>query len=397
MADQPFNPSDPGFQAFVQSNFPGVLDGGGQLTQSMWDQYLQQGGTPQAPPPPTPTQGGDAFVPSPLNMTPATIAQQFPNGIPQLNPQQVTGIPQVSAPDLGALPNVSAGQVSGRQIAANQIADPNSIIGGMGGASAYSPENSVAAISGYMQPQFEEQQRALTANLANAGIVGGTAPKASADLGRQQQTTLQNDIQPYILQRLQMQQAATTQDSANSLQTQEANQGANLTAAQLNQGNALQAQGMNQNANLTAQQTNLSAAEQQMLARLQAQMQAQQLNQGAAMQTGQFNVGQANTAMAQNIQNLLNTGQIDAATYNQMLSQISGMQNQDWLAQLGAQTNVATAGMGAQVNAFNPNYQQPSGGGFSGLASAFAQPPNYTTGAATRTSQPSTETPQVFT
>lgn len=228
--------------------------------------------------------GGNAFQP-------ASIASQFPNGLPQ-----------ATASGVGGVPSVNAQQITGSQI------DPNM---------------SIAATQAYLLPQFQQQQSALSANLANAGIVGGTAPQASAQLGQQQQTTLQNDIQPFL-------QAGALANQGNNLAVQQSNQGANLNAQTTNAGNTLQG--------------------------------------------GEFNATAQNQAQQFNIQNLLQTGQIDAATYNAMMSQIMGYQNQDWLAQLGAQTSTTTNNTNNNVNAFNPIYQQPPQSNVSGIASAFQTP-----------------------
>lgn len=226
----------------------------------------------------TTTGGGGAQTGTvDFNYSPSTISSQFPNGIPQINPQQVTGVQSVNAQQI-------------------------------------SPWQAVNATEAYLNPQFQQQDQALAAELASAGIVGGTSGQAQAQLGQQQQTTLQNNIQPYL------QTAATSNQSAN-LAAQEANQGTNLAGQE-------------------------------------------------------FNAGQGNTAQSQNISNLLQTAGTDASTYNAMQQYIMGLQNQDYLANLGAQTNLATTAEGATTSAFNPVYQQPSTINLSGIGSAFA-PSNY--------------------
>ena len=223
---------------------------------------------------PTNNANPAAAAANPLqSVTPATIQGQFPGGIPSYMASGVGNVNQVS---------------------------PTTV----------NPQMSIAATEAYLQPQFQQQNQALTANLANAGIVGGTTAQAVGQLGQQQQTTLQNDIQPFL------------------------------------QAGAL----ANQSTNLAGQQS----------------------NQSAALQGGEYNATQQNQQQQFNIQNLLQTGQIDAATANQMMQYVMGLQNQDWLAQLGAQTNLATTAEGATTSAFNPVYQQPSGTNLSGLGSAFA-------------------------
>jgi hypothetical protein len=240
------------------------------------------------------------------SITPATIQSQFPNGIPSY-----------TASGVGNVPSVSASDVMAQQI---------------------NPGMSIAATENYLNPQFQQQDQALTAQLANAGIVGGTSAQAQAQLGQQQQTTLQNDIQPFL------QQGALANQSTN-LAAQQSNQGAGLTASQANQ-----------NASLTG---------------------------------GEFNANAQNQNAQFNIQNLLNTGQIDAATANQMTQYVMGLQNQDWLAQLGAQTNLATTAEGATTSAFNPVYSQPSSTNASGLGSLASAFTSNNTGV----TQPTNSTP----
>ena len=140
-----------------------------------------------------------ASTPPNYNLTPSTIQSQFPNGIPQVNPGQITGIP--------------------------------SVYGQMGGSNAYSPQTAISATQAYLQPQFQQQNNALQAALANAGIVGGTTGKATADLGSQQQTTMQNALQPFLLQEQQLKQGALTGDQSAWM----TGAGENLNSA--NQGN----------------------------------------------------------------------------------------------------------------------------------------------------------------
>jgi len=245
------------------------------------------------------------------SVTPATIQGQFPGGLPSYTPSGVAN-----------QPSVTAQQIMGTSVNPTTI-DPNM---------------SIAATEAYLQPQFQQQDAALTANLANAGIVGGTAPQAQAQLGQQQQTTLQNDIQPFL--------------QAGAL----ANQSTNLQGQLANQSNAFNVATANQGANLNAQQFNVNTG----------------------LQGSEYNATAQNQAQQFNIQNLLQTGQIDAATANQMMQYVMGMQNQDWLAQLGAQTNLATTAEGGQNAAFNPTYQQPPqinlGGFGTAVGSAFQVP-----------------------
>lgn len=381
----------------------------------------------------SPTSGSGAYggnaaaQANPVNpYQPSTIQSQFPGGIPQLTAAQIMGAPQVQAQNIGGLPQANAQQISSsgmpqanagqlnnpfqvhnQNVNAQQLGQPGSIIGHMGGANAYSADTATKAISDYLKPQFQQQQQGMTEALANAGIVGGSSMKAQSDLGSQQQTTMMNDIQPYLMQLKQMQQTGTTQDIANqimtgqsnqsaNLQGQMANQGANLSAQQSNQSaqlqrdiqqhaNQLQAQGMNmqqamqiatQNAanSLQAQGMNMQQAYQVASFNAQQSMQAQTQNQNTWMTGAQYNANSLTGAQQYNIGNQLATAGTDATSYNNMLQQIMGLQHSAWSQQLGAAGSTATAGLGASTGAFQPIYQQPGQANYSGIGQAFARP-----------------------
>ena len=295
--------SDAAFNQWFQSTYGYVPDYGPSANASSIPINAQTGMASA-----TPNAATTNAAAPPQTITPATIQGQFPGGIPQ-----------ATASGVGGIPAISAQQVMGSNV------NPTSI----------DPNMSIAATEAYLQPQFQQQQSALTANLANAGIVGGTAPQAAAQLGQQQQTTLQNDIQPFL--------------QAGAL----ANQSTNLAGQQSNQNNAFNVGVANQGANLSAQNA----------------------NQNAALQGGEFNSTAQNQAQQFNIQNLLQTGQIDAATANNMMQFIMGTQNQDWLAQLGAQTSTTTNSQNNQTAAYQPVYQQPAtSSGTGALTSAFNVP-----------------------
>lgn len=174
--------------------------------------------------------------------------------------------------------------------------DINSILSGATGPGTLS-DNATQAIESGLAPQFAQQQGALTAALANAGIVGGTAPAAASALGTQQQQTLQAAIQPLIAQYA----------------------------------------GMG--------------------------LQGALANQGAQQQVGEFNIG-----------NLIQNAMSNSGTYNQMAQYLAGLQNNDWLAQLQAETGLSQGAAGAQTGAFEPVYTQPQPINFN--AGSFAPMPN---------------------
>jgi len=222
---------------------------------------LQRG--PQVTPPnprtTLPFMQAPAGAPQPTSQqsmfTPSYVTDMFGGGIPTSSPAQVGGIPGI---------------------------DPTAL---------------TQQILKSLAPQFAQQNHGLTEALANAGIVGGSTGGAMAQLGLQQQSQAQGDIQPLI-------------------------------------------------------------------------MQALQANQGTALNAGEFNAGQQNQVQQFDIGNMIRAAMGNSQDYNQMAQMYGGMQNQDWLSQLGAATNLSTAGAGAQASSFNPIYQPPAnvGGGFMQLA-----------------------------
>lgn len=268
------------------------------LDQS-WQQAAQNGTSAAATNSASPTNNANpaAAAANPTQtITPATIQGQFPNGIPT---QTASGI--------GSIPAINA----------------TSVIAGMGGAGAYSANNAIQATENYELPQFQQQDAALQAALANAGIVGGTTGQGINQLGSQQQTQLNAQVQPLIQSEQQLEQQGLTTDANNNQAAQTANQGATIAGSE-------------------------------------------------------FNATTNNQAQQFNIQNLLQTGQIDAATANAMSTYLMGLQNSDWQAQLGAQTTTANNGAGITSGAFQPVYQQPSGTNLSGVGSAFGSSFNPT-------------------
>jgi hypothetical protein len=189
---------------------------------------------------------------------------------------------------------------------------------------APSTSSIVDSIQAGLAPQFAQQDQAETEALANAGIVGGSTTGALGALGLQQQQQAMSEEAPYILQGDQM----------------------GLTAQQTNAGNTL------------------TASEQ---------------NAGNALSGGEFNASSENAAGNNNVANELGAGEFDIGQGTNASEYLAGIQNQDYLSQLGLQGNVITEGEGAQTGAYQPVYSQPSAPNYTGLASAIApQPANNT-------------------
>lgn len=276
----------------------------------------------------------------------------YVNGVPTVNPAQGQ-IPQIDVNSiLAAATGVNGQQPTGGSFAGsnggmsmpngqpnyhNMLATPSGlsmgaaggsgagVSGAMGGTPSQPTGSSLSqiatnAVTQALMPQFQQQQGALTAQLANAGIVGGPSGAASSALSGQQQQTLQAAIQPLIQQ-----------------------------YASLGLQGAL-------------------------------------ANQGAALQGSQFNAQQQNALNEYNASNLINTSLANAGSYNNMAQYLAGLQNNDWLAQLQAQTGLQEATAGGTAQAFQPIYTNPSPTNLSGLGS-FASQPNTS---ATPSTPPST-------
>lgn len=85
--------------------------------------------------------------------------------------------------------------------------------------------------------------------------------------------------------------------------------------------------------------------------------QAQEANQGSALNASEFNAGAQNQAQQFDINNIL---------------QLLGMQNTDWLSQLGAASGFAGGGLNALTSAFNPMFYNPSSSGIQDLLGQYA-------------------------
>jgi hypothetical protein len=348
---------------------------------------------------------------------------------------QISGLP-TTAQAMGGIPTATAPRVGSSDVL-SQLGKPSvtpqsvgtqSVLGAMGGS--LDPGALTRAITAQMKPEFERENHALTESLANAGIVGGSTAGAVGDLSRQQQQTEAAALAPFEqtanAQRL---QGATT-DAGNALTGGIANQGADLNAKQfgtgltystaaqdaarrLTAGQSNQATGAdlskfnvgtavgstqsdlqrliqtimaNQQASMTGQQSNQSAD----LARTsgnasnaigagtsQADLIARILqgNQTATMGANQFDAASLNSGNQFDISNLIRGGMYDTGNYNSMQQYIMGLNNTDWLQQLGLQGQLATAGAGAQSAAYQPVFQQPAQTNFGGVAAGLAPVP----------------------
>jgi hypothetical protein len=272
-----------------------------------------------------------------LNLTPQYLSQMFPNGLPAATPT-TAATSSVGAPDL----------VSNIMSAANgipQVAAP-SVLGELG--SELGPQALENNVLGALAPQFKAQQQALNEQLAAAGIVGGSAPGATVDLAAQQNQQAAAALAPYEQSAEQMRLNAATTDAGNA-----------LTASGANASNAI------------GTGNNLS----------QLIMQAALANQSTGAQVGEWNAGALNAGNQFNVANLIQGGQFDINNYQQMQQLAAQLQNQDYLAQLQLQGQLATGGQAGQTGAFQPTFYQPPQTNLSG----FAPVPTATSGGAPST------------
>lgn len=276
------------------------------------------------------------------------VAPQAPTSAPQQQPQQPQ---QQQQPGVNPAYVQAPPQSPTAQAAAPQQVNPQNIMQLAGGQLGYNaaqsnvnldPSSFAHSIWQGLSPQFAMQDHGLTEQLANAGIVGGSSAGAATQLGLQQQAQFQGDLQP-ILANL----------KGYELSQSQGNQMAQNTASQFGAGQ------------------NLSAAEQQ----AQQYLAAMQGNQTAGLNQGEFNANQQNANSQFNVSNAIKNAQGNSDIYNQFLSNIMGFNNQDWLAQLQAQTALNSGSMSGQTNAYQPTFMQPGPApSLSGLG-AFAPAP----------------------
>jgi hypothetical protein len=336
--------------AFARQHPPDITNGGSPLQAP-----AQPSGRVSLPVEPRQAENPPQ-APAQSPLTPEYLSQLL-GAIPMSNPSQIGGLPQIQALMAQAAQSQGVAPVSAQSV------NP-ALVG-----AAPSTGDITSQIMAALSPQFSQQNQALTESLANAGIVGGSTGGAVAALGNQQQQQAMAQMAPYIMQGLQMQQ---TRDLAN--------QGATNQGNQFNSSNALQAAEQNQSLGQQNNQFNTSAQNDISVANQGANLSAQGSNQGAALQGGEFNANQQNAAQQFDIGNLIKSAMYDTGNYNQMAQYLAGIQNQDWLAQLGAQSSLAQGGAGAQAGAFNPVFQQPQPVNFGGLGAALAPTPNIGAG-----------------
>lgn len=185
-------------------------------------------------------------------------------------------------------------------------------------ASTVDTSDMVQRVLAGLAPQFKQQNLGLTESLANAGIVGGSTGGAVTQQGLQQQAEAAGQIQPMILSALQGNQQAT--------------QGASRD------------------------------------------------NASNALNAGEYNAGAENANSQFDVSNQIKNAMFDASQGTQAGATLAGFQNQDWLAQLQAQSNLSGARAGGVAGAYQPVYQQPAQTNYGGLASAFAPTPTASSG-----------------
>lgn len=300
------------------------------------------GGPSQGPPPPTsphdnapvPAYYGDPWSAEdapPLQQNPGQIPTTTINGVPGYLPEYTTVQPGIS-------PNyVSPGQ------AQTNYADMSWNPGGPSTSSV------VSNIMAGLNPQFQMQDQALQEQLADAGIVGGSAPGAMAQLGMQQQTQAMGDIAPYVMQGFGMQQQADLANQNWMNQLSEFNAGAQNQNSQFNVNTGLQGQEFNAQTGVGAQEF------------------GQNLFQG----NQEFNANQIDQAGQFDVNNMLKQAMYNAGIWNTAQENAAQYGNTDWLAQLQANTALQEAGMGVTSGAFQPIFTQPAPVDFSGLASGL--------------------------
>jgi len=249
------------------------------------------------------------------SISPTYLSSLFPGGLPSAS-ATTTQAPLAAAYQAQVTP-ATANTVDTSGLGANQL---------------------VQQILGVMQPQFQQQQQALTNNLANAGIVGGSTGGAVTDLGNQQTQQLAGALAPYEQTAQQMLLGANEYNSGVLNNTSQFNAGANNANSQFN------ANTLNNNS---------------------------QFNAGNILNANNTNANILNQNSQYNTTNSLNAGQYDAGTANTILGQLLGYQNQDYLQNLNNQLSLAQDQQSGQTGAFQPIYQQASAPNFSGLAGAF--------------------------
>lgn len=280
-------------------------------------------------------------------VSPSYLSSIFPNGIPQ------AGVATSSAPQAAAYTanaTTASPYTTGTSLANPYTADTSGL-----GANAL-----VQQVLGAEQPIFAQQQKALTDNLANAGIVGGSTAGALGDLANSQILQSLGILAPMEQTAQQTLLGANEFNAGQKAGTSLANAQMQNATNQFNTGNLQNASQFNANALNNMAQYNSGLKSQNSQFNAQNQLGVNDLNAQILNQNSQFNT-----------QNALNAGQYDTGTANTILGQLLGYQNQDYLQQLNNQLSLAQTGQQGQTGAFQPVFQQPSAPNFSGLAGAF--------------------------
>jgi hypothetical protein len=253
---------------------------------------------------PTPIQ----FTPPPppsLNLTPTYLSQMLPDG----------QIPQTTAV-ASAAPGTIDPTLSNVDLSGNTF--------------------SKAILAG-LAPVFNQQDFALQQSLANAGIVGGSTAGAMSQLGSQQQTQAQGDLQSSLMSLL----------------------GLNLNQSQGNQ---------------TASNA------------------AKAANVGNILQNDQFNANQTNATNQFDIGNVIRGAEFQAQQGTDATDALAQFQNQDWLSQLQTQAQLASNGANNASGAFQPIFQQPAPVNFGQIGAGLGSIPTITSGGGTSPANPGTST-----
>ncbi len=322
-------------------------------------------------------------------LQPTYLNQLFPNGLPTTTTATVQGVPQINAQQIAGGGDVNAPQSQGggninlnpAQRAADIVAPQATYSGDVGasgvGAGSVTATNANASLLGQgastsdiqqsimkgLLPQFDQQNRALTEGLANAGIVGGSTTGAIGALGNQQQEQAMSQMSQYIMQGLQMQQqrdlANQGAQNTNSMfnanldtSTATGNRDSALSASEANAANSLQASIANQNAKSRNSEFNAGLG-----------FNAASQNQGAANDFSKFNSNLGFAAATGNADRGQQNAQFNAgnsfaalmanANRNQQTQQFNA--SNDLTAQ-GANQNAAM--QGGQFNATSQNQNQ---------------------------------------
>jgi len=341
-----------------------------------------------------------------------------------------TSVPGATTATTGAIPQISAQQImapTGYGVAQNTTnysynpATSNTATGynaaTTGVGTTYNPAQSnldlssagfTSALQSAQDPQNAKARQALQESLAANGVVGGGGVGALQQLSLQELAQFQGNEQSGLLSldNTALAQSQGNQNADNAASQFGISEGLNQAQTNAASQNAASQFGINaglnqsqynagqQNAQQQYTLSNWGQEEQANTAALNAQSQfndtnqigiatqnaannltGQEQNQSANLNAGEFNAQEANATDQFNTSNLIKAAQGNDATYNQFLAQQQANANQDWLAQLQSQTQLATNAASNQTTALNPIYTQPSSStiNFSNLGAAPTQ------------------------